>query len=58
MYMHTHIYVNLCLHVYVAVHVINPPPYLDKTPPGCRAGLADNTVIWGTGQVRSALQLS
>lgn len=56
MYIHTHIhiYVNVCMYVYVAVHVINPSPYLGKTPPGCRAGLADNMVIWGTGWARSA----
>ena len=42
---HIHIYVNVYMYVYVAVHVINTSPYLDKTPPGCRAGLADNTVV-------------
>lgn len=34
--------------MYVAVHVINPSPYLDKTTPGTQ-WRADNTVIGGQG---------
>jgi len=44
---HTRVYVNVCMHV--AVHVINPSLYLDKMPPGRRAGLAGSMVIWGAG---------
>lgn len=47
-YIHAHTYTFICECMYVAVHVINPSPYLHKTPPGTQ-GRADNTVIGGQG---------